>query len=117
MFTGLVIRGEEVARNLGYPTANLDIHPKATKLRDGVYAAYATVRGHAYKCALVIQTPIHKVEVYLFDYAGSDFYGVAIDVDPIQKVSEIEPLADAALKAKIESDIHMIREALEKDEL
>lgn len=117
MFSSIVIRGEGIARQLGYPTANLSIHPKATKLRDGVYAAEARVRGHRYGAALVIQTTVPKVEVYLFDYSGEDFYGIAIDVDPIQKVSEIEPLSDGALIKKIEYDIQMIRDALLNNDL
>ncbi|MEK7623881.1 MAG: riboflavin kinase [Patescibacteria group bacterium] len=115
MFSGIVIRGEGVARRLGYPTANLDIHPDATKLKAGVYAAHAFVAQIKYGAALVIQTAIPKVEVYLYDYPDTDLYGEIVSVDAIQKVSEIEPLQEEALKKKVENDIRMIREFLKKN--
>ncbi len=110
MFGGIIIRGEGVGRQLGYPTANLDVDPKKIKLRDGVYAARATVRNQIYQAALVIQRKKRKVEVYLLDWSGDNLYGLYLEVEPIQKVSEIEARAGDELKEKIAHDIILVKE-------
>lgn len=111
MFGGIVIHGDSLGKGLGYPTANLNISPKNTKCQDGVYAARAYLRKQEYKSALVIQEKAKKVEVYLFNYLGPDFYGLYLEVELIQKVSEIEVYNNPEqLKKKIERDIELIRE-------
>ncbi len=112
MFHGSVIHGDGLGKGLGYPTANLDILPQNTNCKDGVYAAKVWLRNKEYKSALIIQKARKKVEVYFFDYTGDDFYGVEIEVDPIQKVSEIETYEnDEKLKEKISKDIELIHQA------
>lgn len=111
MISGIVVHGEGLGRGLGYPTANLNISPKDTKCKDGVYAAKALLKNKHYKAALIIQEEVKKVEVYLFDYTEGDFYGLYMEVEPIQKVSEIEAYAgEDQLKKKIEKDIQLIKE-------
>lgn len=111
MISGIVVHGDGLGRGLGYPTANLNILPKNTKCKDGVYAAKAFLKNKEYKAALIIQEQVKKVEVHLFDYNEGDFYGLYLEVDPIQKVSEIENYGGTdSLKAKIEKDIQLIRE-------
>lgn len=111
MFGGIVIHGEALGRLLGYPTANLDMAPKNTKCKEGVYAAKAFLQKKEYKAALIIREDNKKVEVHLFDYADGDFYGNYLEVEPIQKVSEIEPYqGEDKLKEKIAHDIELIKE-------
>lgn len=112
MFSGRVIRGEGIARSLGYPTANLQILPADTKLRDGVYAAWAVVSRQRYPAALVIQHAVKKVEVYLLDYTGPDLYDAIISIDPVGQVSSIEQLATTDLKKKIARDILLVKDIL-----
>lgn len=110
MFKGLVVHGDRVGRTLGYPTANLDISIKDTKCKPGIYAATVTLKKKQYKAALVINTAENKVEAYLFDYVGEEFYGAHIEIDPIQKVSEIEQYENLKdLKEKIDEDIKLVR--------
>ena len=110
MFKGLVIHGDQIGRTLGYPTANLDISIKDTKCKPGIYAAKFTLKKKKYNAALVINTAENKVEAYLFDYNGPEFYGSAVEVDPIQKVSEIEYYDKPKdLKEKIDEDIRLVR--------
>jgi len=111
MISGIVVHGEGVGRGLGYPTANLNISPKNTKCKDGVYAAKAFLQNKEYKAALIIQEEVKKVEVHLFEYTGGDFYGLYMEVEPIQKVSEIETyVGEEQLKKKIKKDIELIQE-------
>lgn len=112
MFSGIIVRGEGIGRMIGYPTANVHIAPEKTQLTDGVYAAWADFLGERYAAALVIQRALKKVEVYMLDFTGGDCYGKTIQVDPVQKVSEIEEKDGAALIKKIAEDITLVREIL-----
>lgn len=113
MFSGTVVHGEKIGRTLGYPTANLDIPTKNIKLSSGIYAAEVTLYKTKYPAALIINDVREKVEVYFFNYEGKEFYGVEITVDPIQKVSEIEPFENfEELKKKIQHDIELVKKLL-----
>lgn len=115
MITGKVINGEGIGKRLGWPTANLDVPPKATHLHVGVYAAKATLHGKEYGAALVISDnkKYAKVEVYLIDYDGEDFYGVELSVEAVQQVSRLELQNSAQeLKEKIGADMELIRDVL-----
>ncbi len=110
MFRGKVIHGDGVGRELGYPTANLDTPIESLGVINGIYAAEASMQGATYQAALIVDTAIPKVEVFLFGYAGDTFYDTVMHVDPIQKVSDITPFENREdLKEKIESDLQKVR--------
>jgi len=114
MFNGIVIRGEGVGRTLGYPTANLDTPRRKIDLDAGVYAVNVFLNRLKYTGALAIQDKPWKVEVHLLSYVGDDFYGAYLEIDPIQKVSEMcsyDSLYE--LKEKIEKDMEMVRGVFE----
>ncbi len=114
MISGKVVHGDGVGYTLGYPTANLDISPKKTKLEFGVYAARVIVNHLTYMAALVITNEPAKVEVYLLDFPHKELYGCVFVVDPIQRVSGIEKQdTKEKLKKKIADDILLVREVLE----
>ncbi|EAZ82894.1 bifunctional riboflavin kinase/FAD synthetase [Algoriphagus machipongonensis] len=83
---GLVIKGQQIGRSIGFPTANIHI-PNDYKLipRDGVYAVEAVVNGALYKAMLNIgNRPTvggtkKTVEAHLFDFQG-DLYDKQITV-------------------------------------
>jgi riboflavin kinase/FMN adenylyltransferase len=110
MFAGIVVHGDGLGKEFGFPTANLDIPVAQVKLRDGVYAAIATLHTVQYVAALVVKSTIERVEVYLLGYEGEDFYGEEISVDPLQIVSEYETYdTNNELKEKILRDVDMVR--------
>lgn len=116
MFRGKVIRGDGVGRTLGYPTANLDTPKNQVSLGGGVYAVRASCLGKEYPAALVIQDEPWKVEVHLINYDGQDCYGRMIDVDAVQKVSELEWFdSEDELKQKIQKDIDIVKRILNKE--
>ncbi|HEX2534435.1 MAG TPA: riboflavin biosynthesis protein RibF, partial [Chitinophagaceae bacterium] len=86
-FSGTVVRGDQLGRQLGYPTANL-IYSGEDKIRlgHGVYAVYAETGGERYKGMLSIGTrPTlddrqEKVEVFLFDFSR-EIYGASVNVE------------------------------------
>lgn len=107
---GHVIHGDGVGKRLGYPTANLDISKDKIKLSPGVYAARAVLNGKKYKASLVIQEKIWKVEVHLLDYVGEDFYGADLEVEAVEKVSEIVPFkSEDELIKKIGEDMEKVK--------
>lgn len=111
-----MILGDGQARLSGYPTANVAIASRETNLKSGVYAAWATLAEKKYPAALVIHETIDKVEVHLLGYIGPDFYGLHIEVDPVQKVSEVERLDMTALLKKIEHDVQLVKNIIKQSQ-
>ena len=113
MFSGIVIKGDGLGKNFGYPTANLDIDKKTAGLKPGVYAAYAFLRKKKYPAALVLKDKPWKVEVHLLDYKGENFYGALLKVKPVQKVGEAVSFdMKEELTNKIGKDLKKIKKAL-----
>lgn len=83
---GLVIKGQQIGRSIGFPTANIHI-PNDYKLipKDGVYAVEAFVDGTLYKAMLnignrpTVDGTKKTVEANLFDFQG-DLYDKQITV-------------------------------------
>jgi riboflavin kinase/FMN adenylyltransferase len=85
-FEGNVVKGDQLGRTLGYPTANLEVTDEdKIRLGHGVYAVYATVKGERKKGMLSIgdrPTLIaseEKIEVNIFDFE-KDIYGATLQV-------------------------------------
>lgn len=83
---GLVVKGQQIGRSIGFPTANIHI-PNDYKLipHDGVYAVEAKVDGQLYKAMLnignrpTVDGSKKTVEAHLFDFQG-DLYNKLITV-------------------------------------
>ncbi len=111
MLSGSVIHGDGFGRQLGYPTANIAPTKAAKYFRPGIYAAIVTLGGEKYQSALAIHDKYSKIEVFLMDYQGPDFYDVHITIDPVQRLSEMEQYDTVEeLKEKIAADVEMVRE-------
>jgi len=83
---GIVIKGQQIGRSIGFPTANIYI-PNDYKLipKDGVYAVEAMVGGALYKAMLnignrpTVDGSKRTVETNLFDFQG-DLYDKQITI-------------------------------------
>ena len=90
--SGKVIHGDKRGRELGFPTANLELDASCG-LRHGVYAVRVGVGGHHYDgVANFGRRPMFDsgavlLEVFLFDFTG-DLYGRDIDVAFIDWIRE-----------------------------
>lgn len=91
---GEVIKGDQVGRQLGFPTANLSIEGMRTPPH-GVYAVRVKVEGETH-CAvfnlgmrptLQSPTPSLHAEAHLLDFEG-DLYGKRIEVSFLEKLRE-----------------------------
>jgi riboflavin kinase/FMN adenylyltransferase len=100
--TGEVIHGAKLGRDLGYPTANIRLHPNCG-LRHGIYAVRVG-RGNerldgvaSFGRRPTFDNGAPLLEVFLFDFKG-DLYGQTLDVAFIafirdeMKFEGIEPL-------------------------
>ncbi|WP_439427833.1 bifunctional riboflavin kinase/FAD synthetase [Micromonospora sp. LA-10] len=116
---GVVVRGDQRGRELGYPTANLLTHRYAAVAADGVYAARLVRRdGEPLAAAVSIGTnPTfsgreRRVEAYALDFTG-DLYGERLALDFVAHLREqrtydaIEPLV-----AQIAEDVERTRRAV-----
>ena len=117
---GTVIRGDQLGRTLGFPTANLE--PDATMLPlDGVYAAEAQIykRGQFEDAGICVvhvgerptlSAPEHRVEAHLLDDPG-DVYGCKMRISFRHRLRSEQKFAGIdELKAAISNDIAHCRE-------
>lgn len=84
---GIVVRGAQRGRELGFPTANVETLPHTAIPADGVYAGWLTVNGEAMPAAISVGTnpqfngTERTVEAYAIDRVGLDLYGLHVAVD------------------------------------
>jgi riboflavin kinase/FMN adenylyltransferase len=84
---GRVMEGDKIGRQLGFPTANLDV-ANLVLPPNGVYAACTRVAGKLFRAALNLglrptvasAQPQLRVEAHLLDFAG-DLYGSELEVE------------------------------------
>ena len=84
---GAVVQGDQLGRQLGYPTANLRIDsPHKLIPADGIYAVHVEHAGQRYEGMLyighrpTIQGTSRNIEVNIFDF-DQDIYGDTLRVD------------------------------------
>ncbi len=81
--TSEVLRGRQVGRTLGYPTANLQFAKNALKICDGVYAGYVYVDDMWHRAAISVGVPktfgdvASTVEAHIIDF-DKDIYGQVV---------------------------------------
>lgn len=103
-FTGVVVKGDQRGRTIGYPTANLMIQDKLKLIpSDGVYAIHAMVDNKMHQGMLnigfrpTVDGKKHAIEAHLFNL-DRDLYGKTITVELMgrirneQKFNSIEEL-------------------------
>ncbi|MFI6062680.1 bifunctional riboflavin kinase/FAD synthetase [Streptomyces sp. NPDC051286] len=101
---GIVVRGAQRGRALGFPTANVETLPHTAIPADGVYAGWLNVDDEAMPAAISVGTnpqfdgTERTVEAYAIDRVGLDLYGLHVSVDflayvrGMQKFDSIEDL-------------------------
>ncbi|MEV0494573.1 bifunctional riboflavin kinase/FAD synthetase [Streptomyces atratus] len=84
---GIVVRGAQRGRELGFPTANVETLPHTAIPADGVYAGWLNVDDEAMPAAISVgMNPQfdgmeRTVEAYAIDRVGLDLYGLHVSVD------------------------------------
>ncbi|MEV4542537.1 riboflavin kinase / FMN adenylyltransferase [Micromonospora echinaurantiaca] len=117
---GVVVRGDQRGRELGFPTANLLCHRYAAVPADGVYAARLVRRGQREPLAAAVSVGTNptfsgrerRVEAYALDFTG-DLYGERLALDFVAHLrGQIRFDAVEPLIAQIEQDVERTRRAL-----
>lgn len=117
---GVIVRGDQRGREIGFPTANLMVHRYAAVPADGVYAAWFVRGGDAAPLRAAVSVGTNptfsgrerRVEAYVLDFDG-DLYGERVRLDFVAQLREqrryegIEPLV-----AQIREDVAQTRAAL-----
>ena len=122
---GLVVRGDQRGRALGFPTANLDVRAggEGSKLipPPGIYAVRGIVRSGTYDGALHLgPRPTFRgspptIELHLLDF-HEDVYGEEVRVDFVRYLREIEPFQSSeALIHQMREDVNQARKVLRDD--
>jgi len=116
---GVVVQGERKGRELGFPTANIEVgDPEKMLPKEGVYAVYGWVNGERLPGLLHLgPRPTFAgfaptVELWLMDWSG-DLYGSRVRVDFVQRIRDIVPFPSVdALIAAMHEDARRGREML-----
>jgi riboflavin kinase/FMN adenylyltransferase len=115
---GVVVRGDQRGREIGYPTANLQPLPWTAVPADGVYAGRVIRAGEQLPAAISIGTnPTfagreRRVEAFVLDFSG-DLYGEQVGLSFTARLRATLHFDDAAeLVAQMDRDVERTRELL-----
>lgn len=109
---GIVIKGNQLGRTLGFPTANLDVRGLVTPPA-GVWAVHAQVGGRqfrgvanlGYRPTVEATSPGLQLEVHLFDF-NEVIYGTHLSVQFVERLrAELQFESVAALQSQIAKDV------------
>ncbi len=117
-FSGKVIQGEQIGSELGYPTANLQLHDRKLIPASGVYAAFATIDEVVYPGMLYIGTrptfennELH-IEINIFNFSGN-LYNQVIGIEPVKFIRDDQKFSGREeLIEQIRSDEIIVKQIL-----
>ncbi len=103
---GTVIKGEHIASDIGFPSANINYPEEKIKIPYGVYFVTINVKGKEYTGVLNHSIePKNKTEVHIIDF-NQNIYGEKIKISFIAKIrNQIAFNSTDKLKAQITRDI------------
>jgi riboflavin kinase/FMN adenylyltransferase len=121
---GVVGDGDKRARELGFPTANIEVPDEICLPRDGIYAAwYERPDGRRHPCAVSLgrrptfydDQPFSLLEAHLLDFSD-DLYGESARVRFVARLrDEVRFDGVAALVEQIGRDCDQVRQILVAD--
>ena len=110
---GFVIKGQQLGRKMGFPTANIDAHEKSVE--NGVYRSKVRIDGKSYRAMTnvglrpSVDGRTRLLEAHLFDFDG-DLYGQCIQVELLEKIRDEKKFATIEeLRAQLEIDAELCR--------
>lgn len=114
---GVVVGGNRLGRELGFPTINLARSFDQVLLPDGVYVSDAITKLGTYRAALAIgMRPAvggkHRtIEAFLLDYPGESLYGTTVSLQVHRWIREEQNFASLEdLKSQMNLDVIQVRE-------
>lgn len=95
--SGEVVHGDHRGREIGYPTANIDVRGGLLIPADGVYSGMLWIDGESHMSAISIGTnptfndvTNRRVEAYVIGESGLDLYGKIVDLDFVSHIRDME---------------------------
>lgn len=121
---GVVVRGDQRGRELGFPTANVPTRTLSAAPADGVYAGWLRRldTGERYPAAISVGTnPTfdgereRRVESYVLDRDDLELYDVEVEVSFVDRIRGMERFDGvAALVETMHDDVRRAREILDR---
>ncbi|KRF36372.1 bifunctional riboflavin kinase/FAD synthetase [Nocardioides sp. Soil805] len=121
---GVVVKGDQRGRELGYPTANVPTPVDGAAPADGVYAGWLTRRdtGERFPAAISVGTnPTfdgereRRVESYVLDRDDLELYGVEVEVEFVERLRGMVKFEGVeALVETMHDDVRRARTVLEQ---
>ena len=119
---GVVVKGDQRGRELGFPTANVPTDLLTAAPPDGVYAGWLTRRdtGETFPAAISVGTnptfdgvTVRRVEAYVLDRTDLELYGVEVDVAFVDRLRGMEAFGSIEeLVEQMRADVDRTREVL-----
>lgn len=117
--SGLVVKGKQLGRTIGFPTANVQVREIAKLIpADGVYAVKVIYNEQSFGGMLnignrpTVDGTFQTIEVNIFDF-NQDIYGENLTIEFVQKVRNEQKFNGLeALKEQINKDKELIKEIL-----
>jgi riboflavin kinase/FMN adenylyltransferase len=116
--SGTIVKGAQMGRTIGFPTANIDYWPEQLLPGNGVYATYAWLGEVRHMAATnvgvrpTVNGAALTVEAHLLDF-DADIYGRTLRLEFINHIRpEMKFPGLEALKAQIQADVQQVRELL-----
>ena len=122
-FCGVVVRGDQRGRELGFPTANVPVTPGLAVPADGVYAGWVTRLDAAdaprWPAAISVGTnPTfdgveRRVEAYVLDRDDLELYDVEVAIDFYARLrGQVKYAGREALITQMRQDVEQVRHVL-----
>jgi riboflavin kinase/FMN adenylyltransferase len=115
---GVVVKGLERGRTLGFPTANLEMPERLAVPGDGIYATWAQLPSGRYMAATSIGTRptfdegVRTIEAFILDFSD-EIYGQNLRLEFVQRLRQEEKFDSVeALLAQMGRDVEQTRELL-----
>lgn len=118
---GVVVKGQQLGRTLGYPTVNIARTMRTVTPADGVYACRVRLASGVFDAAAsigfrpAVGGTARTVEAFLLDYPGEEVYGQSLEIEFLARIREERNFDSLdALKVQMADDVERIREVCAK---
>ncbi len=119
--SGKIIKGRQLGRELGAPTANVELLARSLPMT-GIFIVKAKIHGTVFNGVAsagfnptIDETRVPSLEVHLLDFNG-DIYGETISVSFIKKLRNEEKYANLEeLKKQIQFDLQQTKEFFQQE--
>ena len=117
---GKIVRGAGIGKELGFPTANIEVSDQILVPRDGIYATFATLANSKYMSVTSIgnrptfEDNGHSVDTFILGLQ-SDIYGSILKLEFVSWLrDQVKYVNIEDLKDQIDKDVQIAKEILEK---